>query len=160
MIKDYFKIKNQSSIMKHLYDEFSKHFVAGLTKVLASTLPDDPLCKLLFRQAGQSLARSVAAVIRRAPKEVKAKEINLICVGSMWNSWKLIQEGFVEWLNTHSTTKDILLVKMTVSAAIGAAYIAADKVGVELQKEFGKNYETFYRYTYDETCPCKSSVYK
>lgn len=160
MIKDYFKIENQSSLLKHLHGEFKKNYVAGLTKELALKLPEDNLCKLLFRQAGESLARSVAAVIRRAPMELKTKEINLVCVGSMWNSWQLIKDGFVEWLNTNSSIKEIALVKMTTSAAIGAAYMAADKVGLELQKEFGENYEAFYRYTNEEACACKSAVHK
>lgn len=131
--------------------------MAGLARKLTETLPEDQLCRQLFKEAGQNLARSVAAVVRKAGKELKGKELNLICVGSMWNNWNKLRDGFVEWLNANANISEMFLLKMTGSAAIGAAYMASDRLGLEMPKDFQKNYHAFYRYYKNgPVCPCKS----
>lgn len=68
----------------------------------------------------------------------KEEELSVICVGSVFKSWKLLEKAFLEKLGIIS--KRINIRYLTQSSAIGAAYFAAKSHGVKLPIDFSKNY--------------------
>lgn len=48
--------------------------------------------------------------------------------------------------------RELTLVRLTVSSALGCAYLAAKKTGVELPIDFSQNYEVFCHFKIDTDC--------
>lgn len=56
--------------------------------------------------------------------------MNIICVGSVFNSWDLLESGFVETLIKR--VKNFRLIRLKISSAYGAARLGAQTIGVDL----------------------------
>lgn len=69
--------------------------------------------------------------------------MNIVCVGSVFNSWDLLEPGFVSLLSQH--LKNFRLLKLKNSSAYGAARLAAKSVGFDLQ--IGPTTELLYAYS-------------
>ena len=76
----------------------------------------------------------------------------IVCIGSVWKSWNLLQGGFLETLGIPTTEGEkgcnpilqrFSLIRLNVQSAIGAAYLAAPS---SLPKELSKNYSVIYSY--------------
>ena len=64
----------------------------------------------------------------------------MICVGSVFKSWHLLERAFLQKLGV--SPKRINIRYLTQSSAIGAAFYAAKTMcGVDLQIDFSKNYD-------------------
>lgn len=149
-IKEHFKIENQPDLLEHMYAKFDKAMVASLCKRLSVIASEgDELSILIFKQAGEHLARSIAAVSRKASPELTNREggLHVLCVGSVWLSWRLLKEGFVGYLQRNAPSiSELSLLHLSTTLATGAAYMAADQLHINLPRNYEHNYNVFYRY--------------
>ncbi|XP_055635984.1 N-acetyl-D-glucosamine kinase [Toxorhynchites rutilus septentrionalis] len=148
LIQEHFGVKERSDLLDHCYAKFCKPTFSGLCAKLAKCAMEegDPLCRKLFEQAGRMLARSVCALTPRISPALISQcgEVDIVCVGSVWLSWELLEPGFTKELESAKFKYDLKLLTLTKSMALGAAYLAADTVELELQRDYSKNYEVFY----------------
>lgn len=74
----------------------------------------------------------------------------VVCVGSVWNSWSLLQSGFLEVLNSADDSqciREASLIHLKTSVASGATYLAAKQHGYKFPRNHSDTYEIFYHYT-------------
>ena len=153
---DYFNVTDQKGMLRYLYSEFKKGTVAGMCVELAKCARDtrDPLCLSAFRAAGQFLAFHILALLPKADQALFSSDAGLkvVCTGSVWKSWDLLKEGFVEGLNSskHAGVKinKITLLSLNKPAAFGAVYLAAKKAGCSLAVDLAENATVFYQHTF------------
>lgn len=69
----------------------------------------------------------------------RGDEVDIICVGSVFKSWKLMEQSFLDHLGVHQIKMNIRF--LTQSSAIGAVYYASKHFGYELNIEFKQNYK-------------------
>lgn len=69
--------------------------------------------------------------------------MNIICVGSVFKSWDLLESGFVETLGRR--VKNFRLLGLKISSAYGAARLGAQCVGIDLQ--LGHSTDLLYAYS-------------
>lgn len=144
VIRDFFKLQTRQHVLDLFYTNFDKSHIALLCCKLADLARNegDSLAKYLFQQAGAQLGRSILAVAARASVE----SIEVVCVGSLWLSWDLLQPGFSAYVQKSSQMKQLTLLRLTVEKGVGAALMAADKFGLRLDREYSKNFTVFKRY--------------
>ncbi|CAB0034310.1 unnamed protein product [Trichogramma brassicae] len=152
-MRSYFDVQDQQGMLPHLYANFNKCKFAMFTKELALGCErGDPLCLLLFYEAGLMLAKHVNAITCKAHNDLKTEKggLKVICVGSVWKSWDYLKPGFIEELHKSGNVDELTLLRLTTSAALGACYIAADKLNCStLHKTYKSNTEKFYHYKRD-----------
>lgn len=151
-VKEYFDVKDHLALVDMFYRKFDKPFLSGLCKKIAELANGgDLLSKYIFRQAGSDLARSIAAVMRKASPKLLNQPggVHVLCVGSVWLSWNLLKEGFDAYLGTHEDIAEMSLLRIKTVMAVGAAYMAADKYNIPLPRDYLQNYEIFYTYNRD-----------
>ncbi|XP_059471030.1 N-acetyl-D-glucosamine kinase [Neocloeon triangulifer] len=149
LIKDHFSITDRFGLLQHCYTNFEKSFFAGLCKKLSlAASQGDGLSKWLFQQAGRDLARFVASVWPKAQAKLLEQPggLPVVCVGSVWLSWEHLQPGFVAELATHPEIRELTLVQLKSSAAVGATYLAARLVHKDFPADYASNYEVFFTY--------------
>ncbi|XP_066261437.1 N-acetyl-D-glucosamine kinase [Euwallacea similis] len=150
LIKDFFAIQTQADILDSFYANFDKSHIALLCKNLADLARnrDDKLAKYIFERAGTDLAKSIAAVTKKASEELinKPGGLHVICVGSVWLSWDLLQKGFVGYLHNETTIEELTLLRLKTEMGVGAAFMAADRLNLKLDRDYSKNYDVFAVY--------------
>lgn len=150
LIKNHFNIENRTDMLEHCYAKFQKSFFAKLCHQMSiAAFNGDELCKSVFKDAGRLLARMIVALLPKASSElVLSGHLPILCVGSVWISWELLKQGFIDELHLHKIPFELRLLKLKtgVSPALGSVYMAADFVKFSLQREYEKNYEIFFSY--------------
>ncbi|KFD48719.1 hypothetical protein M514_10430 [Trichuris suis] len=140
-MRDHFSLKCDEEILDHLYKNFQKAKIASFCKRLSEM--NDPIVEQLFADAGRALGAHVRAVATRWQLEKLGTDFRLpvLLIGSVWNSFDLMQQGFIDGLRPKdvgdSHIKNVDLFKLTVSPAVGAC-VSAAKVGgycIPLEKE-------------------------
>ncbi|KAA0185559.1 N acetyl D glucosamine kinase [Fasciolopsis buskii] len=128
----HFKIKHHHDLLPYFGEKFDKTFIAMLCRHLAEAAHDgDLFCKELFHDAGFQLGRHVSAAVRYADKEglMKSDGMDVICCGSVFKSWDLIESGFRAGLRPRYSADcshgRLFLRLLQHTAAYGAAIIAA-----------------------------------
>jgi len=156
IICNYFNVTDQKGMLKHLYSEFRKDFIAGMCYELAKCARDtgDPLCCSAFQAAGRFLALHVLALVPKADEALFSEDAGLkvVCTGSVWKSWDLLEEGFVEGLRTTSCgaakLNKLTLLSLNKPAAFGAVYLGAKKAGYTLPVDLAQNATVFFQHTF------------
>lgn len=150
LIKSHFNVEHRRDMLEHCYASFQKSFYARLCqKMSVAANNGDELCQKIFNDAGRQLAKMVAALMPRVDKElVQTGHLSILCVGSVWLSWELLQSGFMKELNQRKIPFGLRLLKLKpdVSMAIGAYYMAADSVDFPMPRDYSQNYEIFFNY--------------
>lgn len=121
-MKAYFAIEEPSQLLEHFYTSFQKAKVAGFaTEVAKLAKAGDPMCAGIFHEVGRklgALARTLAPQVMAShlsasqsePKlaasvpeaerglgaTLSAPQVSIVCEGSVWKSWPLLQGGFQE----------------------------------------------------------------
>lgn len=155
IIMEHFQIESHLDLLDIFYTNFDKPSISSLCKRIADGGNDgDQLCKNIFEEAGMFLARALSAVIPKASKELTDRDggIHILCVGSVWLSWHLLQSGFVKYLQNNTNINELSLMRIKTTAAIGAAYMAVDKYNINLRRDYTKNYDIFYTYKRQGSC--------
>nr|XP_022917772.1 N-acetyl-D-glucosamine kinase isoform X1 [Onthophagus taurus] len=155
LIKDHFQIKVKEDLLEHYYTKFDKAFIASLCKKLSTLASegDDAMAKYLFENAGRQIAQSLGAVIPKAAAELidKPGGLHVLCVGSVWLSWPLLKPGFDKYMVEHTEISTITLTRLTTTLAVGAAYMAADKLNINIPRFYDENFrilDVFRRETF------------
>ncbi|XP_007904865.1 N-acetyl-D-glucosamine kinase isoform X2 [Callorhinchus milii] len=152
-IYEYFQISNPLDLLDHFYHNFDKSKIAGFCyKMSEVAYNSDPLARRIFRDAGMHLARHVVAVLPKVDKKLFKAETGLpiVCVGSVWNSWDLLREGFLQVLLEaqrsfpKNTYFKLSLMKLTCTAALGAINLGAKEIGVHIPISYTNNVNIFY----------------
>lgn len=148
LMLQHFRVNDKFGILEHCYANFNKSSFAGLCAKLANaaTIDKDPLCCHLFYEAGKFLGAMVMALKSKVQKELLESDLGLpiVCVGSVFKSWNLLQQGFIDGLG--DKYKKCTLLILNCSAAIGAAYLGAKETGFELPLDFRKNVSVLYEF--------------
>jgi len=145
-VYEYFEIQTAFDILPFLYTDFKKEFFAGFaTKVAKGASQGDQACLNVFERAGTYLGAHVAGVAPKINAELASGTVTIVCTGSAFKSWEYLKHGFVTDLaKSPSCPKSYQLLELTETAAIGAAYLAAKKVGVKIPIDFAASSKKLY----------------
>ncbi|XP_037577750.1 N-acetyl-D-glucosamine kinase-like isoform X1 [Dermacentor silvarum] len=147
LIKEHFQVKEMLELLPFCYTNFKKQFIAAMcVKVANLAREGDKLSQHLFQMAGKDLADHVAAVLPHAEKSLLEGEggLPIVCVGSIFKSWDLLQKGFEEVLCPK--VSEFTLLQPTVSAALGAALYGASLLDCKLPINFKENSRRLYHF--------------
>lgn len=151
LMHKYFKVKENNQMLDHFYTHFSKSIFAGFCKWLSDAAMNekDPLCQLVFNEAGVALADHVIGVLPYITKdsEVEDDGIEVLCTGSVWNSWPLLKEGFFSRLRekAYGQMEMIKLLKPVTTSAVGGALLASKVCGEPVKMDLSKHTEIFHQ---------------
>ena len=70
--------------------------------------------------------------------------LQIVCIGSLFKSWNLLQDGFLDKLN--KSLNEFTLVNLNRNSSIGAAYLAANAIGHDLDIHSNQNVDVFFYY--------------
>lgn len=70
--------------------------------------------------------------------------LQIVCIGSLFKSWSLLQDGFLDELD--KSLKEFTLVSLNCDSSIGAAFLAANSIGLDLDIHSNKNVNVFFSY--------------
>jgi len=149
LILTHFDVKDRYGMLAPLYDDFSKTKFASLTKSLADAANQGDLnCLAMFKAAGQALARHAVALAPSVNRKMLSEEggLKIVCVGSVWKSWHLLKEGFLDVVSQSKDLTEFSLLDLIVGSAHGAAYLGASKTGFYLPRDYSNNVKVFYHY--------------
>lgn len=148
LIKEHFSIETRLEILTHCYAKFDKPFYASLCKKLSHAANNgDPLALHLFREAGNHLARHIQSLVPMVHDDlVDSGDLNIVCVGSVWLSWPLLKDGFIDVIKNTPTAYGLRLIRITKSMAYGACYVGADGIQFPLPRNYSDNFEIMYQY--------------
>lgn len=150
MIKSHFNVEHRRDLLEYCYASFQKNFYARLCQKMAVAASNgDELCQKIFNEAGQKLAKMICALLPRVDQElIETGHLSIICVGSVWLSFELLQSGFMKELSRHKIPFELRLLKLkpNVSMAVGAYLMAADSVDFPMPRDYSQNYEIFFNY--------------
>ncbi|XP_072433936.1 N-acetyl-D-glucosamine kinase isoform X1 [Chiloscyllium punctatum] len=153
----YFQVSNRTALLTHLYRTFEKSKIAGFCRKLAEAArAGDHLSCHIFRRGGQELARHVVAVLPHVHKSLLDGKFGLpiVCVGSVWNSWDLLKNGFLEVLKEvkqRPMAKNLCkfsMMKLKCSSAVGAANLGARHIGYDLPMDYANNVDIFFEHCF------------
>lgn len=149
LIKEHFSIETRYDMLTHCYGKFDKPFFANLCKKLAQNAESgDKLALSLFQESGVHLAKMIKSLLPKVHKDlVKSGELSVVCVGSVWSSWNLLQEAFVEEMSKMNIDYNLKLVRITKSSAYGACYLGADSAKFALPRNYADNFTVLFTYT-------------
>uniref|UniRef100_S4NXX5 N-acetyl-D-glucosamine kinase n=2 Tax=Pararge aegeria TaxID=116150 RepID=S4NXX5_9NEOP len=154
-ISDHFGADTRADLLPYASKLFDKSQFAGLTAKLSKLAEaGDALSQHLFAEAGAALAAHVAALTERAQRAhsgaaVFRDGIRVVCVGSVWNSWSALKPGALKQLAARRVKFDLELVRLRVSSAMGAAWLAARQVDYDLPRDDTAFCDVFYTYRSD-----------
>ncbi|XP_018401654.1 PREDICTED: N-acetyl-D-glucosamine kinase isoform X2 [Cyphomyrmex costatus] len=163
-MRSYFNVTDRHGILPYLYANFDKSTIAGFTKeIVVGCERGDPLCLKLFEEAGQLLAKHIIAVSKKAHSDLKLAHggLKVICVGSVWKSWKFMKNAFMNEIHNRNVVDELSLMHLTTSSALGACYLAAEKINCPFVKPYDSNVEIFFHYKrdhYPETRKTEHSI--
>jgi len=147
-IKEHFNVQTRHDLLDHCYAKFDKAFYASLCAKLSQAAEEgDPLSKNLFEEAGRYLAKATLALLPKVSKDLIVDgSFNVVCVGSVWKSWHLLQNGYTKEISKRNFAYGLNLVHLTEAMAVGATYLAADAINYNLPRDYSKNFEIFHHY--------------
>lgn len=96
---DFFNMTHKKDILTHLYNFNKEEFAQFCEKgVVKGAHASDPFCLDILEQAGVGLGRHVKALIPKMECSMlkKDKGLKILCVGSVWKSWKFLKDGFLK----------------------------------------------------------------
>ncbi|CAH0697163.1 unnamed protein product [Spodoptera exigua] len=147
VIKEHFEADTRADLLPHAYKHFDKSMFAGVTSKLSSlAYQGDELSRHIFSCAGAALASHTAALSVRSD----APRLRVVCVGSVWKSWDILKPGFLKQLRNRKVKTELELVRLRVSSAMGAAWLAAKHVNYELPRDDSAFCSVFYTYYPEE----------
>lgn len=145
---EYFGVDSRSGMLDPMYGSFDKTTFAGFAvKVAEGAAAGDALCRGVFAGAGADLGRHLAAVLPSAAAALRGAGLTVVCIGSVWKSWPLLEQSFLQAVDragAGAPAPALRLVRLTVPAAVGAAFLGARQRGAELPLDYGATTETFF----------------
>ncbi|XP_037816085.1 N-acetyl-D-glucosamine kinase [Lucilia sericata] len=148
LIQEHFNIQTRLDLLPHCYAKFDKPFYASLCKKLSHAAEQgDELSKFLFREAGAHIATHINSLAPKVHNDlVREGDLNVVCVGSVWLSWPLLKDGFIQELKKAHIPFGLKLIRITKCMAYGACYLGADSIKFPLPRNYLNNYKVMYHY--------------
>lgn len=135
-------------MLDHCYAKFQKSFYAKLCQKLSvAASNDDELSQHIFNEAGRQLAKMIAALTPKVDESLtKAGYLSILCVGSVWLSWELLEKGFMKEIRSRKIPFGLHLLKLkpNMSMAVGAYLMAADHLKFPMPRDYAEHYEVFH----------------
>eukprot|EP00767_Chilomastix_cuspidata_P002902 gnl/Chilomastix_cuspidata/3028.p1 GENE.gnl/Chilomastix_cuspidata/3028~~gnl/Chilomastix_cuspidata/3028.p1 ORF type:complete len:393 (-),score=120.82 gnl/Chilomastix_cuspidata/3028:46-1056(-) len=130
----HFSVRTLRDIIPHFYAHFDKGAVAGLAVCVAQlAAAGNAVCARILARAGTWLARSLSALVVQDPSS--PSEIDVLCIGGVWNSFDLFKEAFRAELAplfaAGLKTMRLFQIRDGFSAAIGATLLGAPTLTVD-----------------------------
>lgn len=110
--------------------------------VVKAAQEGDGFAKWVMAQIGDRLGRHVAGVFPAVQKTMLADGLKLICVGSVWNSWDLFKDSFLQAI-AHLPCK-LQLLKLKRPISLGAAVLAAAEARAQPSVDFSENVDVIF----------------
>ncbi|KAI4479093.1 hypothetical protein M0804_011232 [Polistes exclamans] len=151
-MRDFFQLTDRTSMLPHLYSNFDKSKFAMFAKEIANGCDrEDSLCLSIFKETGRLLARHVVALSKKAHNDLKLSDggLKVICVGSVWKSWKFMKEGFIDEIHSGLIIDELSLLNLTATSALGSSYLAAEQMNCPFVKPYNENVQVFFHYKRD-----------
>ncbi|XP_076631479.1 N-acetylglucosamine kinase isoform X1 [Colletes latitarsis] len=148
-LRTFFNVSDRQEMLPYIYTNFEKSKFAGFAKAVADGCENkDPLCLHILRENGVLLAKHIVALARKADNNIKLTKggLNVVCVGSVWKSWEFMKDAFLEEIHDSHAVDELSLLRLTASSAIGACYLAAERIDWTFTKPYENNVEMFYHY--------------
>ncbi|ELT93939.1 hypothetical protein CAPTEDRAFT_166456 [Capitella teleta] len=153
---NHFQVTGQMDMLDHLYTNWNKSHFASMCKEISRGAAElkDPLCIEAFKKAGFYLGRHILAVAPKADKMLLDRPggLQVVCTGSVWKSWALLQEGFLDGLKPRSDKDvkigEISLLLLEKNAGHGAAYLSAKEANLGLNVDYSQNVTVFYHHKF------------
>lgn len=80
--------------------------------------------------------------------------LHVVCVGSVWKSWDLLKEGFLNQLNSYNSNgvhvEEFTLVVLENTVALGGVYLIAKKLNYNYPFDYEHNYKELYHYVHNQ----------
>ena len=106
------------------------------------------LCARLFADAGREMAKHLLAMADSiAPELVGAPGgLPVVCIGSVWKSWRFMEPGFVGELRERNRgrLRAVQLLQLKVPMPVGACYLGATEAKVDIPKNYAENTIKFF----------------
>ncbi|XP_050533137.1 N-acetyl-D-glucosamine kinase-like [Daktulosphaira vitifoliae] len=155
-IKNHLKINTEVDLFSIFYGEdMEKSRIASLCKKIADlALKRDELSCWIFKEAGKELAKLVQTLYPSAHKVLHKENggLHVVCVGSVWKSWDLLKNGFIEQLQNNSSkgfVQEFTLVVLDKTVALGGVYLIAKKLNYEFPFDYEHNYKILFHYVHN-----------
>ncbi|XP_027695796.1 N-acetyl-D-glucosamine kinase [Vombatus ursinus] len=152
---DYFQESDRMGLLNHIYRNFDKSKFAGFCqKIAEGAYQGDPLCCHIFRKAGEVLAKHILAVLPKIHPTLFQGPggLPIVCVGSVWKSWELLEEAFVSTLaegkKIQKAFSSFTLFQLKHSSALGGARLGAQFIGEVLPLDYDSNADIFFKHTF------------
>lgn len=181
-------VQSPEGMLEVMYKRFVKSHVAGFARVMSDlargTAPEcsnghgDAFARSIFAEAGRhlgSLARTLAPNLLADGAQQGQRcvsNFNIVCVGSVWKSWDLLQESFIaaatapfHYLpasvvgtdgaapSAHASVDErgcitsFRLLRLKETSAVGAAWRAAVLAGRSMDVDFSSTSEVLFEYS-------------
>ena len=123
---DYFDVVDRDGMLDHFYSDFNKQNFAGFCKVLAGLAlkEEDPMAQWVFAEAGRVLAHHIIA-IQKDMSPALTRQVGgprIICIGSVWKSWKLMSSSFKKG-NLYKSRHLLLMAPLNVKSVSRDEYL-------------------------------------
>ncbi|XP_006560162.1 N-acetyl-D-glucosamine kinase isoform X2 [Apis mellifera] len=148
----YFNATDRKEMLPHFYNEFDKtNFAKFAKEIVIGCEKKDLLCLHILQENGKYLAKHVIALAKKAHNDLKLAHggLKIICVGSVWKSWNFMKDAFIDEIHESQVLDELTLIRLKVTSALGACYLAAEKINWIFTKSYEDNIETFYHYKRD-----------
>lgn len=147
----FFNISARGDMLNHLYKNFEKSKFSRLCKELADVAlqTQDPLCCQIFEEAGYLLGQHLCAIAPQIGSDLLTQEggLPVVCVGSVFKSWKLLETGFIQCMRSRASEtaiREVTLLSLTKDASVGAAALGARSADKTLPLDYSSNAKIFY----------------
>lgn len=145
-IQKHFNIETRHDLLDHCYAKFDKaHFASICVEFAELAEKGDALAVHLFKEAGRFLAKATVALLPHVHKDLLNNgNLNIVCVGSVWKSWRWLKAGYAKEIASYTCAFGLNLITLTKPMAFGAVYVAADFINYDLPRDYSHNYEIFH----------------
>lgn len=84
----------------------------------------------------------------------------MVCVGSVWKSWDLLKEGFLNQIDQHNSQEtkieEFTLLVLEKTVALGGVYLIAKKLNFNYPYDYVHNYSELFHYVHNQRSSHKS----
>jgi len=81
--------------------------------------------------------------------------LHVVCVGSVWKSWELLKEGFMNQLDYHHNSQETIVDEFTLlvlekTVALGGVYLITKKLNYNYPFDYEHNYRQLFHYVHNQ----------
>ncbi|XP_017752813.1 PREDICTED: N-acetyl-D-glucosamine kinase isoform X2 [Eufriesea mexicana] len=148
-MRHYFNVTNTNELLPHFYKDFNKITFAKFTmEIVTGCEKKDPLCLHILAENARHLAKRIIVLSKKTHNDIKLVHggLKIVCIGSVWKSWDFMKDAFLDKIHESRTLDELTLIRLITSSAIGACYLAAEKINWLFTKPYENNIEIFHHY--------------